>query len=162
MGRRKQSKPRRSRPVPPPDGVCDTPFVMERAEWLGYITGQEQPLGYATAGESYDAVMAGIAGFVDHREQADGTWMPVLDPRDGRPWQALQTDEPVTTLYRSLTVASLLADQILPPGSVVLHTIGMDPYLLTDTYRQRHPGQNPVISRMWMDVAGVRFAPEPA
>ncbi|MER7694966.1 hypothetical protein [Streptomyces sp. NPDC097610] len=134
---------------------------MERAEWLGYVTGQEQPLGYATAGEHYDEVMADVRGFIDHRQQPDGTWLPCLDPRDGRPWQALAPDpnEPVTTLHRSLTIASFLADQNFPPGSVVLHTIDMNPDLLTETYRQQHPGQTPVISRMWTDIRGARMDP---
>ncbi|MEV8344602.1 hypothetical protein [Streptomyces niveus] len=161
MGRHKQNKPRRQRGEVPADGVCTTPFVMERAEWLGYITGQQQPVGYATCGEHYDTVMAAVAGFIDHLRQPDGTWLPRLDPRDGRPWQALEPDpaEPITTLHRSLTVASFLADQNFEPGSVVLHTIDGDPYLLTDTYRQQHPGENPVISRMWTDVQGVRMVP---
>lgn len=163
MGRKKQNKPRRSGPQTPADGMYESSFVMERAEWLGYITGQgDQLLGHATAGEHYDQVMAEISGVIDHKQQPDKTWLPCLDLRDGQPWKATDPaslDEPVTTLYRSLTIASFLAERNLPPGAVVLHTIGGDPYRLTDTYREQHPNEIPVVSRIWTDIQGVRMVP---
>ncbi|GGX99291.1 hypothetical protein [Streptomyces minutiscleroticus] len=163
MGRQKQGKQHGERPPTPADGVHETLFIVARAEWLGYITGQgDHPLGYATVGEDYDTVMASVAGFADHRKQDDGTWLPSLDTRDGRPGRTLQPHEPVTTLHRSVTIASFLADSSLPPEAVVLHTIGMDPYRFLAVYREQHPHQTPVASRMWTGIQNVRMTPVPS
>ena len=136
--------------------MYDVPFVMERAEWLGYVTGQDHVPGYATHGEPYEAVLAGIHAWADHQEQPDGTWLALLHPPlEGWPPQVRPTEEPVLSLHNSLTIAGLLADSVMPPGSVVLHTIDRDPYLLVDLYRQQHPGEYPLVSRMWTGVTGV-------
>ncbi|MEV5086024.1 hypothetical protein AB0K74_47645 [Streptomyces sp. NPDC056159] len=59
------------------------------------------------------------------------------------------------TLHTSLTVASFLADTVLPPGSTVMHTIDGDPYRLVREYRERYPRGRPVVNRMWADVQDV-------
>ncbi|MCZ0983930.1 hypothetical protein O1L60_45020 [Streptomyces diastatochromogenes] len=135
--------------------MCDAPFVMERAEWLGYVAGRHGAGGLATAGSTYDEMKAEVKAVAYHEEQPDGSWVVLLYPLDGRPPQAQQTDEPVTTLHSSLTVASFLADAVMAPNSTVLHTIGGDPYRLVAEYRQRHADACPVVNRMWTAVRDV-------
>jgi len=98
---------------------------------------------------------AEVSAVAYHEEQPDGSWSVLLYPLDGRPAQAQPTDEPVTTLNSSLTVASILADAVLAKRDTVLHTIDGDPYRLVREYRERHPDGRPVVNRMWTAVDGV-------
>ncbi|MET9366218.1 hypothetical protein ABZX93_35715 [Streptomyces sp. NPDC006632] len=129
--------------------------MLEHADWLGYVAGRSGTPGLATEGETYEAMKAEVSAVAYHQEQPDGSWTVLLYPLDGRPPQAQPTDEPVTTLHSSLTVASLLADAVVAEGGTVLHTIDGDPYRLVREYRERHPDGLPVVNRMWTAVQGV-------
>lgn len=155
MGRDKARKPRRRDEEPLSSGVCDAPFVMARADWLGYVAGRHGTSGLATARSTYADMKAEVKAVAYHEEQPDGSWVVLLYPLDGRPPQAQPTDEPVRTLHSSLTVASFLADAVMEQGSTVLHTIDGDPYRLVREYRERHPRGLPTVNRMWTAVTGV-------
>jgi hypothetical protein len=155
MGRDKAKKPRRRDGEPVAPGVCDTPFVLQHAEWLGYVAGRSGTPGLATSGETYEAMKAEVSAVAYHEQHPDDSWHVLLYPLDGRPPQAQRTDEPVTTLHSSLIVASLLADAVMTAGSTVLHTVDGDPYRLVREYRERHPEGCPLVNRMWTNVQGV-------
>ncbi|EFL29373.1 hypothetical protein SSOG_09087, partial [Streptomyces himastatinicus ATCC 53653] len=58
----------------PQSGVCDTSFVMARAQWLGYTadprpTGQRVTIGRATEGQLFEDAISEVSALSRHTEQ---------------------------------------------------------------------------------------------